>query len=489
MNRLAPSAYRPVRSECSVSVQQTVESERTSQRAASGASGANRSSIALAPLVGIVRPAQAANTLAAAPWGRFVLTFLMYAALCGVRVVILAIWYTAWLGVAPRVRWDPSLMDTRALLAAMLNTWLNWHQSGFIGPAEQIFAATVALIAAGAAFLAWLYLPFVHDSKSVATSFARAFRSVAAGGGLLLVLTIGVGAALASGFLNESFGGAFVPTAVPLMIILPIGCWMIVIWVSRAVHGVEPVAAPEIPPTCEGCGYDLTLRTLDDVCPECGLSVAISVGPHPRRRGVRWERDTRGAAKQVLNWLHTSRQVMFHPRAFYEHLQVRRNDAAPRRFALICNVALGLAAPVVFLALMLMQSGPSGLCADEIAVAATAILLCAPMGCWFGHRVGAAVVCTWWIYTRALPDLRWARKIVGYESAFLWAYAAFWSGLGASYVWFDNWPTELLGVRFGYDLLGVPNEVALVYMGTVLLSVVWLWRYAIALRAIRWSNV
>jgi hypothetical protein len=70
--------------------------------------------------------------------------------------------------------------------------------------------------------------------------------------------------------------------------------------------------------------------------------------------------------------------------------------------------------------------------------------LAAAVGCWCGHRTIAAGVFTWWAVRKALPDGRWAAKVIAYESAFLWAFCTYWGVLITTFLLFGNWISNSL---------------------------------------------
>jgi len=119
-----------------------------------------------------------------------------------------------------------------------------------------------------------------------------------------------------------------------------------------------------------------------------------------------------------------------------------------------------------------------------LAIVLTALVLLGLAGCWFGCRLIAAAAVSVWMARQALPDYRWAAKVVVYESVFLWVFCGFWGTLVSSFILFEEWISRLLGLpRFA----GV-GEVLTLFGGTGVLGLWWLIRYHVALRAIRWSN-
>ena len=119
-----------------------------------------------------------------------------------------------------------------------------------------------------------------------------------------------------------------------------------------------------------------------------------------------------------------------------------------------------------------------------VLVYACGVVVWGTLGCWLGHRVIAASVVTWWLLRDGLPDGRWAAKIVAYEAAFLWVFCACWGLLGTSLAVLDSWVSRLMG----FSRWSGRGEVLALFLGTLGLGVLWLIRYGIAYRAVRWSN-
>jgi hypothetical protein len=131
-----------------------------------------------------------------------------------------------------------------------------------------------------------------------------------------------------------------------------------------------------------------------------------------------------------------------------------------------------------------MRFGPD---LAEVLAYAGVMMFWTPLCCWLGHRTIAAAVITWWLLREYLPDHAWAAKVMAYESAFLWTFCCFWGVLVSSFILWQNWITRLIGLGFE-RALRAPTEIAVLLLGTAGLGVLWLWRYRIAGRAIRWSN-
>lgn len=87
------------------------------------------------------------------------------------------------------------------------------------------------------------------------------------------------------------------------------------------------------PPTCEFCGYNLTMTPVDSRCPECGTLVLASLGPDVRM-GPPWEHRL-GLGRHTAFW-QTAKAAILTPTALGRTLQVGANYFACRRFVLVC---------------------------------------------------------------------------------------------------------------------------------------------------------
>jgi hypothetical protein len=113
------------------------------------------------------------------------------------------------------------------------------------------------------------------------------------------------------------------------------------------------------------------------------------------------------------------------------------------------------------------------------------------MVAWCLLRIVGAFVISFWIVKQSVLDVRWARKVLAYESAWLWTFCAYSGLMITSFVAFGgNWMTDVQDAMLGhrYRFLGMQLEPLALLLGNAVLCLIWLLRYRIILRAIRWSN-
>lgn len=462
--------------------------------------------VLLVPWLSLVRPRSAGACLAAASRPAFVLLVALslvgYAAL----VIGLMLW-----GETVTEVWSAPVPTTAPTTAAATNpaywptseirertvgqVWRQWRATaiqGWIGPAEVTLALVVILGTALLLFLGWFNLPLVHSTGSVWRSYKRSFRASAAFLWPLTALTLACGGL----FIAKEHANTGVPSSGRplddedfwLLLSAAVSACVLAVWLQRATDAVtrdEPLAASA--PRCEGCGYDLTHRPESGRCPECGLGIDASLVEEHSRPGSEWSH-----SKLAAGWLATSYEVLFQPGSFYRALKLRTPLAEDRGFgtwhyALLASVALLWAWAMTVLlwlrhGLVLQGQWPA------LALGNCAAVVYGVSGCWLGHRLFAAVVVSFWLARDALPDCRWARKVLEYETTFLWAFCCFWGALLPSFLLFDLWISGLINQGRPVFYLGPPLEAWALLAGTAVLAVLWLRRYQVAYRAIRWSN-
>lgn len=127
---------------------------------------------------------------------------------------------------------------------------------------------------------------------------------------------------------------------------LTVGAW--ILWaLLRAVGIARTAPAPARPPGCEECGYNLTGTPADGRCPECGLPVVESLGPHVRP-GTAWQR--RREVGLLSAWCRSTAAALFHPRRLGRQLRVFTGSVSHRSL-LVANM---LPAALVGMAGMLL---------------------------------------------------------------------------------------------------------------------------------------
>ena len=173
----------------------------------------------------------------------------------------------------------------------------------------------------------------------------------------------------------------------------------------RAAGAPRPVKPIARPPTCEFCGYNLTMAEPDGRCPECGKPVADSLGDHCRP-GVLWER--RAEVGLLRAWWRCVWDPIRRPRWFARQLNASADPRHHRVFLLIHIVPIfaiayaGAVASLWFVAtpaerlhlweertgLLLLTFGPISGYSIAVIAAAIGLVATAVLGTWEGWRDG-----------------------------------------------------------------------------------------------------
>ncbi|MCH7813648.1 MAG: hypothetical protein IID40_06465, partial [Planctomycetes bacterium] len=275
----------------------------------------------ITPWVDLFSPRRAGAHFAAARPVAFWIGF----AFCAVSFALAIILVALWAGTAerraivttPATSTQPAEWTMEVHRQSLGEVWRQWHRKGSFGPAEIMFVLLPTGFVTLTVLGAWLHLPMVYRAGPVRLAFMRAFRGVAAGGGLLALMALFLGW-LSVAEVRPPLQGIEISTAL-LFISYPAMLCLLVWWVGQSVQGARgPDRAVELSPRCEGCGYDLTHRPSDGLCPECRLDLASSLTPDLRRPGCAWEDGSSGK-----HFLGTSWNILFGPSAFYGRLKLR----------------------------------------------------------------------------------------------------------------------------------------------------------------------
>ncbi|MBN1489572.1 MAG: hypothetical protein JXA69_06605 [Phycisphaerae bacterium] len=435
------------------------------------------------------QPRTAATLMVAASRRGFWISF----GLCLLAIPCVLVWLFLWADMVTvdwsaspaattSAPWTPSVVERSAA-----EVWRDWHTYGWLGWAEWTAIGVVLGALATVAFMAWLHLGTVHESGPAGPSYRRAFRAVASVSGLVVLATLVFGSIIvaldnAEDRLRGTDRTVSFDEIGPLLAVGIIATiCLLPAWIGRAVRDVrQGLTPPPLPPRCEGCGYDLTHVAADGRCTECGLDVASSLTPDLRRPGCPWEDEP-----DPLAWLRTSYAVIVSPATFYGRLRLRTPERPALHFSLWHYAVLGIVGAVFMFFFMMAVDGAGD--SELVCLLVCAFLFAAPAVGWITHRFIGAVATSWWLTHAMLPDVRWARKVIAYETAYLWIFGLY------------NMALFILGAltdgRFAPEsvrtlcrnVFGMrPEEV--LFCGNSLLCFFWLWRYRTAIRAIRWSN-
>jgi hypothetical protein len=375
---------------------------------------------------------------------------------------------------------------------ALAIAWQNLYGSHLLDGIGRLFLWVPFAITAYAALAAWTHLIDIHRSGSIAPSIAVTSRVASASlwPVFFCVLALCLAGIVTSRYwlqhpeMNKTIGPP--PWALVIMPGIPLSGLLTAAWVRSALQGAIPASTPPAaPPRCEGCGYDLTHRPTNGLCPECGLSMDSSLGLSGRRPGSRWE-----ISSSKRSWLRTIVDIIIDPRGFYSRLQLRTPVCPVQRFAGTQFALIGVGAWAWLVLVFYVSSRRLAGFGAVLFFPIAAALWAAFVG-WGLHRLIGGLVFSDWLRKKALPDFSWARKVFLYESAYLWVFCLF-NGLFFSSIFLSNgpWLTNLTTRWLGHRLyvLGIPPEQFVTLTGNALLCLLWIRRYYVALATIRWSN-
>jgi hypothetical protein len=362
------------------------------------------------------------------------------------------------------------------------SVWTEWRLADGIGPPVTILLMTLCLTPPLAALGAGLHVCTVHRRGRLGPSLLRAFAAIVAASGPLIALGVlaGTGGVVAYELIDPLSYGALqwgVPGEILVWFCVVGPLALLVGAMGRTAAGAEmQVDDAVIPPRCEGCGYDLTHSPTDGRCPECGLAARHSLDGKLYRQGIAWERRS-----GLGSWFESSWAVLVAPSAFYRMLRLRGEDrSASFRRTQFAAIALGAAT----WGFMVFAVG-GGVSSRQFLLVAPMMVLLGCLFLWTAYRLAAALATIPWLLGDRLPDFRWARRVIGYESVFLWVFCLFNGLLVTAALLPGNFGKWLFTTRAFFWL---PLWPTLILFGNLALGLIWIWRYQIALRAIRWSN-
>ena len=424
----------------------------------------------LAPMLGLWRPDGAAERLLHARTAAVLATTAVWCLFPAIIATLAAIIGPSWPdGVAE-------------LVQLLRGQWHAAHATGLFGWIEVMLVSWIAVALLLVLWQAWIELPRVHDGGDVSQSFFRAIRIAVS-----ILGWLSLGTVVACTALVRAVSVAYV-SELPMGLAILLCAGVATICLSRAAHVFATLAdrrpPASLPPRCEDCGYDLTHTPAEARCSECGLSVTASLSA-VRRPGVAWE----SSEPLAVRWTRTLVECLTTPTRFYSQLRCQSPARLPRSFAASNVVLLPVLALIwVWATVFLIIPGPRPTIEVETFAFMLAFVAIGGLLVWVGYRTGGAFVATIWLLRGALPDARWAERIICYESAFVWVYCVFWGSLATSFMIKDEWLTGAIGEQRAYAMFGMSAEEAVFWAGTALLSFVWLWRYAVAARHVLWAN-
>lgn len=446
------------------------------------------------PLAGVINPRLSSAWMLAAPTWAFCLSCVAHLALLAAGIVAVFMWDAMYRDRpfdppgwnAPDrsgytvVHFD-SASDPCLIPRSWDDVWRYYHANGAFGPIEFIFLSTFAVALLLALFAAWMFLPHAYRGGSFARCLCAVFRAVASCAGLLIVLAFGV---FVLGFLARRIDFALPGgrRGGPLVVAVVFACLsLIIFWIVRAVDAIQLPRPSKLapPPRCEQCGYDLTHRPADGRCTECGLAIQLSLTPGAIRREQNWEKI--GGNSFSLDRISA---IVLRPSEFYRTALIRTSDDDARRFARRLYITIAVCAALWNFSMFMLVAPIRD--ANVAFILSAMMLFIVPLVGWFVQRVVAAIVVTWWAYNSLLDDFRWARKVIAYETAYLWVFCLF-NGVAISVAIMGRTPAWASGSAY-FGIVWLPIGIGLFLLGNLALIASWFWRYRLAGRAIRWNN-
>ncbi|MBK9119132.1 MAG: hypothetical protein IPM18_05960 [Phycisphaerales bacterium] len=448
----------------------------------------------VSPLVNLFRPRAAARAVLATPTPALVAFYLVT-----VPTLIASAGFAAL--VAPRIidlYWDFSsarvleMFTIDGPLAVLAAT----HVNGAVTALHLVLALALGAALAATFAFAWLHQPLLHSRGPMLPTWRRAvaLATVCAWPASVLLLLLPVGLLvllLPLAYLNQEFPRFFFDPGICLPFLLAVFGVVFLVWTRRATTAAAPPPPDlsDLPPRCEGCGYQLYNPNLDALCTECGRLIRTSLVATEVRPGLVHFGVTASAATRLglRTWWRLLRPIVISPQRFYARLPLRTGDDAAERFARWTYPLLWLhGAGWLGLATLIAVVNEGGLPNTSdiptfIAVFLTALTILTLLA-WLLHRTLGALIFTAWHLARALPDARWLARCMAYETAWLHVWPLMVGpGLLLLVVFGD--PLEASGlIPFEFLLLANFGGLSLLWLAGATL------RYERIRQAIRWSN-
>lgn len=472
-----------------------------------------------APWIGLVRPSKAGELLANSSWLSFGIVLLLHITMTICLALLVIAWHdSVQVAFEPRSgNQIPTLLALNQNLASVhlekpvypvlkerpiFEVLRSKHDPNEFDPIDVVVLVVFVVSIGLTLFLAWLRLADHHEGGSAWRSYFRCWKCLFALTGFvwLVEALIWVPITLLD-HLNARMTVGEIPV-IPWLRSLAQSFWntpfsvavnmVAVLWVffasGRAVRGGrKPISPTQFAPMCEGCGYDLSHQGRDTRCPECGRDVHTSLTPGLARNPHEWETKRLTA----ILFLKTSYEVLTSMVSRYSSMEVRNAETQAERFRGIHYFLISLGAALwgfVCIMVSLVSKRSQEEAFLEAAMGALLVFLLASIIPWILQRVLAAFAYTWWLIRKSLPDPRWSRKVLAYETVYFWLFCCFNGTLVTSFIIFGAWITESVGEEFSRALVGEPPETFLMFGGNAILCVLWLYRYYLAMKAIRWAN-
>lgn len=448
-----------------------------------------------APIFGVFRVSRAASLLTRAGPIQLGLLLLVYMAIEAPLCVTMAVWDdtlrydysnpTTQPGLGPVSTTQPWwLANWQVETRSMAQVWAEWAARGRRNPAPLIFMGVGCAVLASVLICIALFWPRVHRHGRLRPTLKRTQAAVLASCGLAIVLTAIVFSAYVllrhwrmrhglrwNAGLEE---GHLAVVGIQLSIMAMLAT------ISRAVRGASDVNyAPDPPPQCEGCGYDLTHRPASGVCPECGMPVDRSLVQGMGRRPAEFDRDP-----SLVEGISTSVDALFSPALFYRRLAMRLEPQRDANFRFRHHLAMFCCA-IIWIVILISTSMHGSWGWDETAGMVAGSLAATIAGWLLLHALGA-VACLIWVVRRTLPDLRRGVRVINFEVVFLWVFCLFNGMMITSFIWFDDWIGDLLGT-FNRPT-GMPHAFLVMLMANLALIIHWFVRLLRNGRAVQWAN-